>query len=134
MVEVSRKRVLRTTDILNTTQVARSIRHDSGIKVGLKMKRSGFKRLQDLGYEEVCQYRACQHPVGLVDATYGEYCSTEHLQLAAADIEEATLYNPANGKTDLGAEKSVNRKRRAQLRNAAQGVVDKPSNATPIGV
>lgn len=78
---------------LNVTAVAISIRHNQGKGVIKAIQNKGFKRLKDMGYYEVCQFRACQKPVSSKwkSKKYGEYCSRDHMALVAADHEGVAL-------------------------------------------
>lgn len=103
----------------NIAQVALGIRINSGKGAKFKMERHGFKRLADIGYEEVCQFRNCQKP--LSDAgrggEYGNYCGLEHLQLIAADAMGMMLNYPS---ASLNGEEyqKVQRMREKALREA----------------
>jgi hypothetical protein len=114
------KRIRHTAKYPNIAQVAQTIRVNSAKGVQFKMERHGFKRLADLGYEEVCQFRNCQKP--LSDAgkggIYGNYCSLEHLSLIAADDQGMLLHYPVQS---LNREEypKVQRERAKQLREAA---------------
>lgn len=98
---------------------------DPYYKLRRSMERKGRKRLTDIGYQEVCQYRNCQRPVNpkYRSRRYGDYCSLEHLQLVAADWNEIKLVQ-LTGRFELGEETAIRQKREAQLREAAAFAVD----------
>jgi hypothetical protein len=93
---------------------------DPVYKLRRSMERKGRKRLGEIGYEEVCQYRNCQRPVNrrFRSRHVGDYCSIEHLQLVAADWQEIKLVQ-MTGRFELGSETQLRQKRMAQLREAA---------------
>lgn len=108
----------------NIAQVAISIRHNSGRGATKAIEKKGFKRLSDLGYFEVCQFRNCQKPVSsqVKSRNYGHYCSVEHLQLVCADVEGELLHVP--NQTVNGADyNKVVKMREKQLREAAVGAL-----------
>lgn len=107
---VGEKKVLVEETWPNIAQVALSERINSGRGVQNAINRKGFKMLSDFGYEEVCQFRNCQKPVG-VKTVYGDYCSEEHARLIAADVEGVTLEVQGNPHHERSA-----RKRKRQLR------------------
>jgi hypothetical protein len=94
-------------------------------KLRRSMEQKGRKRLSDIGYDEVCQYRNCQRPVNrrYRSRRVGDYCSLEHLQLIAADQLEIKLVQ-MSGQFELGAETQIRQKREAQLREAAAFALD----------
>jgi len=109
----------------NIVQVAISIRINSGRGAQKAIEKKGYKRLKDIGYYEVCQFRNCQNPVSssAKSKKYGNYCSVNHLQLICADAESVLLHYPSqilNG-TDHS---NVKREREKQLREAAVGAFD----------
>lgn len=77
----------------NVAQVPITPRHNNGQGAVLKVKNFGFKRLPEIGYEDVCEYRNCQKSIDPKFATrdYGSYCSREHLALVVADAEAIIL-------------------------------------------
>jgi len=79
------KRVRHEIERPNISQVAANIRVNSGRGPLIKQRASGFKRLADLGYEEVCEFRNCQNPATVTSAV-GGFCGNEHAQLCAADF------------------------------------------------
>ena len=90
------KRVKHVNRYPNVAQVAQTIRINQGKGVQNKMAQ-GFKRLTDLGYNEVCQYRNCQKPLsksGKGRAGFGDFCSREHLTLTAANEQSVMLHYP----------------------------------------
>lgn len=109
----------------NIAQVAISIRINSGKGAIIAVQKKGFKRLPDLGYFDVCQFRNCQKPVQRKwkSQKYGAYCSKEHLALIAADAESIALEYPHS---EFNAEKHVQAKRRRQrqLDEALMGAFD----------
>lgn len=121
LVEVSTKKVLLRDRVLNVTSVSTNIRLGSGQAVRYKKRKFGFRSLEDMGYAEVCQYRGCQKPIRVKNARYGNFCSTEELQLVAADVEEVLLSRTDHG-LDVGSETKSARRRRNQLRQAVDGV------------
>ena len=91
------KRVKHITRRPNVSQVAVAIRINQGKGAQTKMDRFGFKRLTDIGYNEVCQFRNCQKPVtkaGKGRPGFGEFCSREHLTLVAANEQSVMLHYP----------------------------------------
>lgn len=121
LVEVSTKRVLLRDRVLNVTSVSTNMRHGSGQAVRFKKRKYGFRSLEEAGYTEVCQFRGCQKPIRIKNARYGNFCSSEELQLVAADAEEVLLTRTDSG-LDTGSEKRSERKRRNQLRQAVDGI------------
>ena len=87
------KRIKHVNRYPNLAQVSASIRHNSGRGALYAVEDKGFMRLEEIGYEEVCQFRNCQKPVApnCSSQTYGRYCSKEHLSLIAADVEGVLL-------------------------------------------
>lgn len=109
----------------NISQVAVTPRINSGKGALRKIERHGFKRLTDLGYEEVCQFRNCQKPVSpeATSRKYGSFCSRMHLALIAADAESEMLHQPNAYLNGNEAEK-VMRARDRQLREVLTWTVD----------
>ena len=93
--------------------------NDPAFKINRSQRMKGRKRLVEVGYEEVCQYRNCQQPVNkrYRSRKVGEYCSGEHLDLVAADHLEIALVQ-MTGRFELGEETKLQRKREQQLREA----------------
>jgi hypothetical protein len=121
----AQKRKVRKVEALNVTQVSPSIMHNSGMGVARKMKYRGYKRLKDLGYEEVCQFRGCQKAVEVHADGYGDYCGMVHLNLIAAREDgEFLTYTKTQGLRD-GGEAHFEKKRRDQLRNTMPRNVEK---------
>jgi hypothetical protein len=120
-IKLGEKTVRHETQYPNIAQVAAHIRVNSGQGPRVKMKAAGFKRLSDIGYEEVCQFRNCQKPVR-VTSNVGQYCSKNHAVLIAADIHGLLQYQtPGFGPDwDLGIEMQVEQKRRRWLTDSAQ--------------
>lgn len=120
----TRKRIVRYKR-LNATRVSPNVRHDSGTKVAKKVTYHGYKTLESLGFEPVCQFRGCQKPP-TVRSQYGDYCDEAHMALVAANEQETFLPIP-NGRTDVGAEKRIARERNQMLRESL------PLRITEIG-
>jgi len=102
---------------------------DPVYKLRRSMERKGRKRLSEIGYEEVCQYRNCQRAVGkrYRSRKVGDYCSIEHLQLVAADHLEMKLIQ-MTGVLEQGEENAIRTKREQQLREAAAFAMDPGGN------
>jgi hypothetical protein len=109
----------------NMSQVAISPRVNSGKGAVDAIAKKGFKRVGDIGYEEVCQMRNCQKPVSpkFKSRQYGDYCSVEHLQLIAADRNGIMLVQTGTG-LDTGLEEKTRGERNKQLREAAWASTD----------
>lgn len=94
-----------------------------------KLRRSmtvkGRKRLAEIGYEEVCQYRNCQRPISkrARSRRVGDYCSVEHMELVAADHMGIKLVQ-LTGRFELGAENEIRQKRLEQLNQARAFAAD----------
>lgn len=75
--------------IPNVKAVPLTRRHNSGLGLKRSFEYKGCKRLREIGYMEVCQYRSCQEPVNpeFKSRHFGAYCSLLHLQLVAADAQ-----------------------------------------------
>jgi hypothetical protein len=103
------------TKVPNTTRVSPDVAHNSGIGLARKIKYLGYRRLKDLGFAEVCQYRGCQKEPTVRAVGYGDYCGTEHLNLVAARQEgEFLTYTNVEG-LNAGYEAQSERKRKSQL-------------------
>lgn len=100
----------------NVTRVSPDIMHNSGLGVARKMKYLGYKRLRDIGFAEVCQYRACMKEPQFRAAGYGDYCSLEHLNLVAARESGEALTLTDTQMLKQGLEREIERKREKQLR------------------
>lgn len=109
----------------NIAQVAISIRHNSGKGALKAIEKKGFKRLPDIGYFDVCQFRNCQSPVNpkVKSRNYGHYCSVAHLQLICADVEGELLHVPSQVVNGTDYQKVV-KMREKQLREASVGALD----------
>lgn len=109
----------------NIAQVAIALRINNGLGVVKAIQQKGYKRLADLGYEEVCQMRNCQKSVNpkCKSVIFGDFCSTAHLQLVAADREGVILTRIGTG-LDTGKEAQVRQKRAKQLREVVVGATD----------
>ena len=75
---------------LNAASVALTTRVNSGRGPTLKHDRFGFKFLQELGYDPVCEFRNCELPVK-VKSRYGFFCGDRHARLVGADVEVIVL-------------------------------------------
>jgi len=120
----TRKKV-RKARVVNATQVSPDIAHNSGKGLYRKLKYFGYKRLKDLGFQEVCQYRGCQKPPMYKAEGYGDYCSLEHLNLIAARQEGEYLTKTDTQGLNAGLEKMSDKKRQNQLRNVMPRNVEK---------
>ncbi len=119
-VKTGERTVRKETKYPNIAQVAAHQRVNSGKGPIVKMTASGFKRLKDFGFEEVCQFRNCQKPV-TVTSTVGEYCGKEHAQLCAADYFGVIDYQvPDDPKFFEDIQSQVNRKSRQFLTEASE--------------
>jgi len=109
----------------NIRQTALNRRHNSGNGVKNAMEKKGRKRLADIGYEEVCQFRNCQNPVNSRYTTpaFGAYCSFEHLSLVAADSQEIMLPQ-INGVTEGPNIEKVRQRRQKMLREAIASSIE----------
>ena len=74
----------------NTTQVAHSARINNGEGVSRARRNKGFRFLEEVGYDPVCEYRNCEAPVK-VKSVYGNFCSERHARLIGADVEKIEL-------------------------------------------
>jgi hypothetical protein len=124
---VGTKKKLREARVVNATSVSPDIGHSSGAGLRRKMKYKGYRRLSDLGIEEVCQYRACQKPPMYTSPGFGDYCSLEHLNLVAARMagEYLTLENKDHLGLNASYEIVSERKREKQLRDTMPRNVEK---------
>lgn len=103
----------------NVAQVAANTRINGGQGPRYKIERHGFKRLSDIGYEEVCQYRNCQKPL-TVTSRMGQYCGKLHAALVAADVNEELLQQ-LTGRFETGPDEAkLVRRRQKQLIEAAE--------------
>lgn len=109
----------------NAVQVSPDIMHNSGFGLARKMKYLGFKRLKDLGFQEVCQFRGCQKPPVYRAPGLGDYCSLEHLNLIAAREAGERLTLTETQSLSNGVERDVKRKRERQLRETMPRDVEK---------
>lgn len=91
--KVGELRVRNEVTVPNVAQVAITPRHNNYQGAVLKVANFGYRRLKDIGYAEVCEYRNCQKDIDPKFATrdYGSYCSREHLSLVVADAEAIIL-------------------------------------------
>lgn len=104
----------------NLSQVAITIRINNGKGAAEAIEKKGFRRLKDVGYQEVCQLRNCQRPVAAEGTSrrFGSYCSQDHLRVVAADEESIMLTQGALLPVDSPR---ARRKREAQLREIGVG-------------
>jgi hypothetical protein len=119
------KRKVREVRTVNATQVSPNIMHNSGQGLSRKIRLRGYKRLEDLGFQEVCQYRACQKVPILRAAGLGDYCGEEHLNLVAAREEGEYLTRTDVFGLNAGYEQQAERKRQKQLRETMPRNVEK---------
>ena len=120
------KRVKHVNRYPNVAQVAVAIRINQGKGARRKIEQAGFKRLPELGYNDVCQFRNCQKPLtpaGRGRAGFGEFCSREHLTLVAANEQSVMLHYPSQ---ELNASEygKVTQARDRQLREMAAIVAE----------
>lgn len=106
----------------NLAQVALNIRINNGRGVE-DARKKGFRRLEEAGYKDVCQFRNCQKDVTKAGSSriYGLYCSKEHLRLVAADQESILLTQGALLPVDA---RTAQRKRERQLREISLGATE----------
>jgi len=102
----------------NVVQVAAHIRVNAGQGARFKRDRHGFKRLGELGYAEVCQYRNCQKPI-TVTSRVGQYCSRQHAALIGADSQNIMLVQ-LTGRFEAGLEAEAAQRRARGLIEASQ--------------
>lgn len=116
---IGEKKFRRAMTIPNIKQVAVSPHINSGNGARRAVTNKGCVRLNDIGYEEVCQYRNCQEPVSpsAMSKKYGNYCSTEELALIAANEQGLILARP-NSMLNGVDEPKVQRMREMQLQEA----------------
>ncbi len=109
----------RTREIPNFSQVAIAPHLNSGKGARRAIEGKGAKRLTDIGYEEVCQYRNCQNPVAAnaKSRKYGDYCCPEELALVAAAQQGIMLHRP-DARLNGNEESKVVREREKQLMEA----------------
>lgn len=122
----TKKRVVQAKR-LNVTSISPDIMQNSGMGVARKIKYLGFKQLKDVGYEEVCQFRACQKPIVYKAEGLGGYCSLEHLNLIAARDERVFLTQENVNGLNAGGEQHSAAKRRKELRESMPRNVEKVS-------
>ena len=113
----------------NVVQVPISRRLHQGQGVRNSIANKGRKRLGDLGYAEVCQFRNCQKPVNPTcrSKAYGDYCSPLHLRLIAADAQGEPLHQVEGDALYLAGEyaERIQQLREKQLREAGAFAVEK---------
>ena len=103
----------------NVAQVAANPRINGGQGPRFKVEHHGFKRLSEIGYEEVCEYRNCQKAIK-VTSRVGNYCGRLHAALVGADIQEEFLHQIKDqfvGGPDAG---KLQRRRQKQLIEASE--------------
>jgi len=76
-------------EVPNTVQVALNERINGGDGYA-RARRKGYKLLEEVGYDPVCEYRNCELPVK-VKSIYGNYCTERHARLIGADVEKIEL-------------------------------------------
>ena len=108
----------------NVSQVAAHTRVNGGRGVQFKMERSGFKRLRDMGYKEVCQFRNCQKEIKFTSRV-GQYCSQEHAVLVGADLQSVFLVQ-ISGRFETGSEMEAQQRRQRGLIEAGQFIDVRP--------
>ncbi len=116
--ELTGQRKFRRSRVIpNIAQVAVSTRLNSGKGARRAITMKGFKRLEDMGYAEVCQYRNCQKPVNpaAVSDKYGRYCSADELALIIADQQGILLHRPDARLNGAEEEDKVVQQREKQL-------------------
>jgi hypothetical protein len=110
----------------NIVQVPVGVRYHSGQGAVNSIRNKGRKRLGDLGYEEVCQFRNCQKEVDKkhISKAFGSYCSREHLALVCADQKSIALTQVDGDVASLlgGIESQARQNRQSQLRQALADV------------
>jgi hypothetical protein len=113
------KRFRRSRKIPNFAQVAVATHLNSGKGARRAIENKGYKRLPEMGYEEVCQYRNCQDPISpeAVSQKYGSYCCVEELALVAAAEQGIMLHRP-DSRLNGDEEDKVVRLREKQLMEA----------------
>jgi hypothetical protein len=116
------KRIKHTVTRPNIAQVAVHIRVNSGQGAVNKIRNYGFKRLSEIGFNEVCQFRNCQKALDpkYSGRNFGSYCSFDHLSLIAADTEGIMLHYP-NQLINGGEYEKIRKARTKQLREAVAG-------------
>lgn len=113
---VGTKRLRHHARLPNVVQVPISRRLHQGNGVVLSMKNKGRRRLSEIGFREVCQFRNCQVAVTIRSRAFGDYCGNEHLGLIAADAQGVPLVQ-LTGLEGSHIEQA-RQKRAAQLREA----------------
>jgi hypothetical protein len=116
---VGEKRFRRSRTLPNISQVAVAPHLNSGEGARRAVKNKGFKRLPDIGYAEVCQYRNCMNPVDpkFVSKTYGGYCRGEELALVVAEQQGEVLHRP-DARLNGNEVDKIERARQKQLNEA----------------
>lgn len=118
------KRIRHVSTRPNIVQVAVALRINNGMGAVDAKNKKGFKRLEECGYEEVCQFRNCQREIHYISRKYGAYCSEEHIQLIAADAE-GVLLNYVDVTFNGDKTKAVASEREKKLREVGAFAVDR---------
>jgi hypothetical protein len=58
----------------------------SGQSIQKAIARRGAKRLEEMGYREVCMLAECMQPAEFFSVRYGAYCKESHARVAAASV------------------------------------------------
>lgn len=84
---VGKKRI-KTRDewVPNVKGIAWSPNVSSGMSIQRAMVRRGAKRLEEMGYREVCMLKNCMKPAEFFSVRYGAYCRELHARVAAASV------------------------------------------------
>lgn len=123
-VKTGERTVRHEDEIPNVAQVAAHIRVNSGRGPQFKHDQSGFRYLHEMGFEEVCEYRNCQKPVGY-ESVYGNYCTKNHAALAGADALQVNVTQIGPG-FDQGHEMQIRMRRQEDLQRAAGAIQARP--------
>jgi hypothetical protein len=116
---VETKRVKHSRTIPNIASTPIGIRYNSGRGYERALAK-GRKRLAEVGYAEVCQFRACQRPVSPKwrSERLGDFCSESHMGLIAADQQGVALTQRTE--FGMGEESKLEARRRRQLKEALE--------------
>jgi hypothetical protein len=122
------KKFRRTRMMPNFKQVAISPHINSGQGARRAITNKGCKRLPEIGYEEVCQYRNCQNEIdpNACSEQFGNYCCKEELALVAAEQQGILLHRPDSALNGTEEPKVV-RERQKQLMEAVAFATEKPN-------
>jgi hypothetical protein len=93
---VGKKRI-KTKDewVPNVRGVAWAPNISSGMSVQHAITRKGAKRLEEMGYREVCMLANCMQPAEFFSVRYGAFCKERHARVAAAAVS-GVLYPLVN--------------------------------------